>query len=197
VRLSAIERPQNPWMRLVYHLSKRQFGKVLMALKVIYARKPRLVLIAQLIARTQEKGISLEPSLRVLVQAKISQLNGCPFCEDLALAQAVQKRLGSERFRYLDAYRTSDAFSKRERTALAFAEEATRFRRVSDDTWLAARENFSDTEIVELVWLNAAENYFNLQAAVLGIESDQLAERSMAAARELSHAAVRRPRGRA
>ncbi len=171
-------------MRLVYRLSKRQFGKVLMALKVIYARKPRLVLIAQLITRTLEKGVSLEPSLKVLVQVKVSQLNGCPFCEDLALAQAVRKRLGPERFRYLDAYGTSDAFSKRERAALALAEEATRFRRVSDETWMAVRENFSDTEIVELVWLSAAENYFNLQAAVLGVESDPLAARSMAVVHE-------------
>ena len=184
MRLSLIERPHNPWMRLAFHLSKRQFGKVLTALKVIYARKPRLLLIAQLIARTQEKGISLESQLRLLVQMKVSQLNGCPFCEDLAFAQAVQKRLGPERFRYLDAFRTSDAFSKRERTALALAEEATRFRRVSEETWAAVRENFSETEIVELVWLNAVENYFNLQAAVLGIESDQLAARSIAAAHE-------------
>ena len=96
MRLSPIERPQNPWMRLAYHLSKRQFGKVLTALKVIYARKPRLVLIAQLIARTQEKGLSLEPSLRLLVQVKVSQLNGCPFCEDLALAQALRLDIESD-----------------------------------------------------------------------------------------------------
>src|SRR4051812_3077136 len=107
-------------MWLVYHLSKRQFGKVFTALKGIYAGKPRLVFIAQLIARTQEKGLSLEPSLRMLVQVKVSQLNGCPFCEDLALAQAVQKRLGPQRFRDLDAYGASEAFSKRERIALAF-----------------------------------------------------------------------------
>lgn len=37
------------------------------------------------------------------------------------------------------------------------------------------RERFNETEIVEITWLNAAENYFNLQAAVLGIGSDRLA----------------------
>src|SRR5258708_25652153 len=99
VRLSPIERPGNPWMRLVYRLSKRQFGKVLMALKGIYARKPRLVLIAQLITRTLEKSGSLEPSLNGLVQVKVSQLNGCPFCEDLALSQAGRHARGPQRFR--------------------------------------------------------------------------------------------------
>ena len=53
-------------------------------------------------------------------------------------------------------------------------EEATLSRRVTDDTWAAVRAHFSDTEIVELFWLNAAENYFNLQAAILRVGSDGL-----------------------
>jgi hypothetical protein len=36
--------------------------------------------------------------------------------------------------------------------------------------------NFSDTKIVELAWLNAAENYYNLPAAILGIGSDRLSD---------------------
>lgn len=54
-------------------------------------------------------------------------------------------------------------------------EEATAHRRVSAETEAALREHFSEVEIVELTWPNAAENYFNLQAAVLGIESGGLA----------------------
>ena len=63
----------------------------------------------------------------------------------------------------------------RERAALALAEEATTARRVSGATWDALRTHFSDTEIVELVWANAAENYFNLQATAMGFESEGLA----------------------
>lgn len=66
-------------------------------------------------------------------------------------------------------------FSERERAALAFVEEATRHRALSEPTWSAVRERFNETEIVEITWLNAAENSFNLQAAVLGIGSDRLA----------------------
>lgn len=65
----------------------------------------------------------------------------------------------------------------REKAALAFAEEATRHRTVSEATWREVRKYLSEVEIVELAWLNAAENYFNLQAGVLGIESDGLADR--------------------
>jgi hypothetical protein len=39
------------------------------------------------------------------------------------------------------------------------------------------RAQLTETEIVEMTWLVAAENYFNLQADVLGIGSDNLFER--------------------
>jgi alkylhydroperoxidase family enzyme len=167
--IPAIDRPKNLLIRLAYRLSQQQFGKVLGVLKVIYARKPRLALIGGLVASTQARGLSFDPSLRALVQAQVSRLNGCAFCHDLVLAQAVRQRIG-----HLEGYRTSPVFSERERAALRFAEEATLTRSVTDDTWASVRACFSDTEIVELVWLNAAENYFNLQAAILRIGSDGL-----------------------
>lgn len=177
MRLAPIEHPRTPFLRLAYRFSERQFGKVIAPLKVIYARKPRLALLAQHIQHTLEQGLSLKPSLRLLVQVQASRLNGCAFCEDIALAQVVQQRLGAERFQALAEYRTSPVFTERERAALAFVEEATLQRRVSDETFAALRDHFTDTEIVELVWANAAENYFNLQTAVLGIESDGLSHR--------------------
>jgi alkylhydroperoxidase family enzyme len=109
------------------------------------------------------------------VRVQASRLNGCTFCQDLALARAVRERVGAERFAALEEFRTSDRFTERERTALAVVEEATLHRRLSEGTAARLREHFTETEIVELVWANAAENYFNLQAAVLGIESDGLA----------------------
>lgn len=173
--LSPIEQPRGPFLRLAYRLSRRQFGKVITPLKVIYARKPRLAVIAGQIGRTLERGLSLEPELLLLVQVQASRLNGCTFCQDLALARAVRERVGAERFAALEDFRTSGRFTERERTALAVVEEATLHRRLSDETAARLREHFTEVEIVELVWANAAENYFNLQAAVLGIESDGLA----------------------
>ena len=143
-------------------------------LKAIYARKPRLALLAQHIYHMMEKGLSLDPELRLLIPAQASRLNGCAFCHDSDLARAVGQRLGLERFQALDSYKTSPLFTDRDRAALSFAEEATCERGVSDATFVALRAHFSETEVVEIAWLNAAENYFNLQAAVLGIPSDEL-----------------------
>lgn len=173
MRLEPVERPRGLLMRLLYRVSERQFGKVITPFKVIYARKPRLLWLAGQIAQTMQ-SLSLDPALRLLVQVQAARVNGCVFCEDLTLAHAARQKIGPERFAALDDYRASPLFTARERAALAFAEEATRDRHVSDATWAAVREHFGDEEIVELTWLNAAENYFNLQAHTLGIGSDEL-----------------------
>jgi alkylhydroperoxidase family enzyme len=173
-RLVPVERPTNPLLRLAYRLSEKQFGKVIGPLKVIYSRKPRLLVLAAQIHRTLEHGLSLEPSLRLLVQAQAARLNGCAFCDDLALAQAVRARMGPERFQALEDFRGSDLFTAREKAALTFAEEATRTRDVSEETFAELRRHFEETEIVELAWVNAVENYFNLQAHPLRIGSDEL-----------------------
>lgn len=173
-RLSPIERPANPLLRFAYWMAKRQFGKVITPLKVIYARKIRLLPIATQIQRTMEGGLSIDPSLRLLIQVQTSQLNGCSFCEDLALATAVRHRIGPERFGALSEFRASNLFTDRERAALAFTEASVRDRHVSDEIFTEVRLHFSETEIVELAWIAAAETYFNVQAHALGIGSDEL-----------------------
>jgi hypothetical protein len=39
MRLEAIEKPSNPLLKIAYWFSRKQFGKVLTPLKVIYSRK--------------------------------------------------------------------------------------------------------------------------------------------------------------
>jgi alkylhydroperoxidase family enzyme len=56
--------------------------------------------------------------------------------------------------------------------ALAYVEEATRHKRVSDATFEELRKHFDEREIVEITWLNAVENYYNLLNVPLEIDSD-------------------------
>ena len=102
-------------------------------------------------------------------------LNGCAFCKDIGLAQAVQKRLGTEKFRDLERFQESAAFTNREKAALAFVEEANA-KRVADSTFTILRHHFNETEIVEITWVQAAEAYYNAMSIPLGIESDGLQE---------------------
>jgi AhpD family alkylhydroperoxidase len=181
MRMEPVERPRNLLTRIGYWMARRQFGKVPAAFKVFYARAPRLALVAQRIVKTQEK-LSLDRELVHLLMSHSSLLNGCGFCADLHLAQLVRERLGTDKFEALAEYRSSPAFDERERAALAFAEEATRDRNVSDATYDELAQHFSEKEIVEIVWVNAVGNYFNLIAVPLGLESDGLAELALRAA---------------
>jgi AhpD family alkylhydroperoxidase len=175
MRLEPIERPSSLVMRVAYWMARRQLGKVPAPFKVFYARAPRLALLTQRIVRTRDK-LSLDRELVHLLMAHSSLLNGCAFCADLHLAELVRERLGSAKFEALGDYRQSPAFSDRERAALAFAEQATRHRHVDDATFQELQKHFDEREIVEIVWLNALGNYFNIISASLDFESDGLAE---------------------
>ena len=72
------------------------------------------------------------------------------------------------------AFRTAFGLFQRERAALAYAEEATRQKRVADETFARLQEHFNNREIVEITLLNAIENYYNLINLPLEIESDGL-----------------------
>ena len=179
MRLATIENPRHIMTRRAYRMMERQFGKVPTPLKVIYARKPRLLPLLMLITRTVDRGISLDPQMRLLLLNFVDKLNGCSFCGDYRLAIAVQKRMGLDKFRALDDFRANDLFTARESAALVYAEETTLQKSVSDETFAELQQHFSDVEIVELTWLIAIENYFNLMKLALRLNSDglqQLAE---------------------
>jgi len=173
MRLEPIERPSSLFVKIAYWISKRQLGAVVMPMKVIYSRLPQILRPTLSINRAAER-LSLDPALKLLVGTQSALLNGCGFCADLHRAQAIQAKLGRERFRDLEDYAQSPHFSERERAALAYTEEITRHRKVSDATFERLRAHFSEKEIVELTWLNAVGNYFNLMAVPLGLESDDL-----------------------
>ena len=101
-------------------------------------------------------------------------MNGCSFCVDIGRAFATYQGLTLEKADAVHEWRTSPLFTERERAALAYVEEATRDRRVSDAVFAALRVHFDDRQIVAITWLNAVENYFNLLNGPLEIESDGL-----------------------
>ncbi len=177
MRLTAIEKPPGLLMRIAYFLSRRQLGTVIRPLKLIYARAPLLAIPVLAITRTAERGLSLEQELVLLVTTHASLLNGCSFCADLHQAQAIQAKLGLDKFRALREFESSPLFSEREAAALAYCEEATRNHEVADSSFARVRAHFSEREIVELTWLIAIGNFFNLMSLCLEFESDGLAAR--------------------
>jgi len=81
-------------------------------------------------------------------------------------------RIGRPSGAFATGGRETPLFSARERAALAYAEEATGNRRVSDATFQELRNHFSEEEIAEITWVNAIENHYNLLNVPLEIGSD-------------------------
>jgi len=174
MRLEPITRPTGLTMRIAYWMSKRQLGKVMTPLSVVYSRVPSSMKMGYGISKFTQSGMSLDPELALILQTHTAQINDCAFCVDIARAIALRGRLGVDRISALPTYETSNLFTEQEKAALAYVEEATRSKRVSDETFNRLKRHFSDVEIAEITILNAIENYYNLINIPLEIDSDGL-----------------------
>lgn len=176
MRLAPIEKPPTLLGRLLSLAQRRVLGKAITPAKVVYNRIPRMWNVSWALVNLDLRGFTLPHELLYLIHVRVSTLNGCIFCKDIMLARAVQQRLGLEKFRALDGWRESSLFSERERAALAFAEEATLHKEVSDETFDALRKHFSEREIAEIVVENAKSNFYNLMNVPLQMPEDGLLE---------------------
>jgi AhpD family alkylhydroperoxidase len=105
----------------------------------------------------------LEVSLLELVKLRSSQINGCAFCIDMHVRDAVQRGERHERLHLLNAWRETDLYSPRERAALAWTEALTLIAEshVPDDLYDEARRHFSDKELADLSHAIVAINGWN------------------------------------
>ena len=172
-RLAPIESPRGLKLRFAYWGMRRWVGKVLTPAMVVSARVPESLPITLSFLKFAAKGLTLDKRLWVLLGDLPSQINGCSFCQDQARALSVRENLRLEvKLDALLSYRSSSLFDERERAALAYVEEVTRNKRVSDQVFENLRKHFSERQIVEITLLNAIQNFTNLTNIPLGIESD-------------------------
>jgi AhpD family alkylhydroperoxidase len=171
-RLSPIEEPHGIRLRLAYWGMRKYMGKVMTPVKVVSARVPQSLAITSSFLKFSSRGVTLEKELQLLIADRVSQINGCAFCLDLSRAGASRFGAKLEKLDAVADYRASPLFSRRERAALAYAEEITLNRRVSDETFDGLRQSFSERQIVEITLLTGIENFYNMINIPLGIGSD-------------------------
>jgi AhpD family alkylhydroperoxidase len=98
------------------------------------------------------QGSGLSRRLVVLVQTRVSQINGCAYCLHMHTEEA--RKLGESEMRLylLDAWHESSLYSPRERAALAWAESLTKIAdtHAPDDVYEEARSQFSEKELADL-----------------------------------------------
>jgi len=171
-RLAPLDAEPGLILRLFNRALRSQLGKVFMPSRVIYARFPGLLWRQLPLYHLVERGLSFEPDLRFLIEVRVSQLNGCTFCEDLHRKAAQLKGRCRDKLAALDDFENAAPFSERERIALRYVSEIAQRGTASDATFDRLRAAFSEREIVEITWLQAFTTYLNRMAVPLGIGSD-------------------------
>lgn len=172
--LAPMERPDSLFIRLLYRATRKRYGKTPTAFRVMYARAPFIGLFTLVLVTLMEKATKLPSAVIALAQLTIANQKGCTFCMDLGLAELVRSGIGTERFRDLEHFETSDAFTAREKAAIAYATHVEGSLHVPDAVFARLKAHFSEREITELVWVCAIERYFNSMAIPLRIGSDHL-----------------------
>lgn len=104
----------------------------------------------------------LDRRVRELVKIRASQMNGCLFCIDMHIHDALRQGETHDRIHQLPAWRESELYSDAERAALAYAEAVTEQPdAVSDDVWNAVAAAYKPDEAATLVALLAMINAWN------------------------------------
>jgi len=176
--LPAIEKPRGLIMKLAYHFSRRQFGKVLTPLKVHTARMPLAFGLFYAKIGKLDKELTLRPETVLLIREQVARINVCLFCIDIARSFTIKASMNQAKFDALEQYRTSHLFSEAERAVLDYVTDLTREKRVNPDTFARMVRHFTERQICEIVWLVASEHLYNLTNIGLNIHSDMLCDLS-------------------
>jgi alkylhydroperoxidase family enzyme len=172
--LAPIEKPHGLLTKLAYAGTRRQFGKVLTPVKIVYSRMPvAFGLFASRIAKLDKK-LELAPETQMLVRERVARINVCEFCIDIGRYFAIQSGMNEAKFDALNGYATSPLFSDAERALLDYVTELTRDKSVKPETFEGLAKHYSERAICEIVWLVASEHFYNMTNIGLNIHSDML-----------------------
>jgi AhpD family alkylhydroperoxidase len=100
-----------------------------------------------------------------LVKIRASQINGCGFCTDMHIKDAVAAGEDQQRLNLVAVWREATVFTDAERAALELAEQGTRIADaadgVSDEAWTNARKHYDEDQLAALISLIAVINAYN------------------------------------
>jgi AhpD family alkylhydroperoxidase len=118
-------------------------------------------------------GTGLEASLLGLVRLRASLMNGCEYCIHVHTAELRKVNETAERIAGVAEWRSSEAYTKRERAALAWTEAVTNIQdgHAPDVVYDEVRAHFTDVETVNLTLVISTINAWNRIAISLGAHS--------------------------
>lgn len=131
-----------------------------------FSHMPSLITRLRHITREQAQ-FTLDQPLRVLIDARVSQLNACVYCLHLHFREALHRGESQRRLDSLTVWHESPFFDAREKAALAWADALTMLpdTRAEESVFAALKLHFSDLEIVELSLAISLANFWNRMAS--------------------------------
>jgi AhpD family alkylhydroperoxidase len=126
----------------------------------------------------------LPASIMHLVRLRASQINGCAYCLDMHVDEALADGMDAKLLHLVQVWHEVDAFDAREQAALALTEAVTLVSEshVPRPVWDAAADVFSEEELGALVWAIIAINAWNRLAVSLRTTPESLAKETAGAA---------------
>ena len=176
--LPPIEKPQGLMMKLVYAMTRKQFGKVLTPVKVVSARMPLAFGLFGAKIGKLDKKLLLSRETQMLIRERVARLNVCLFCIDIGRSVTIKASMNQAKFDALEEYSTSPLFTDAERAALDYVTELTRDKEVNPATFARMARYYSERAICEIVWLVSSEHFYNMTNIGLNIHSDMLCDLS-------------------
>jgi AhpD family alkylhydroperoxidase len=114
---------------------------------------------------------SLPAATQELVKLRASQINGCGFCTDMHIKDALHAGESQQRLNLVAVWREATVFTEAERAALELAEQGTRIADgaggVSDEAWANAARHYDDDQLVALVAVIALINAYNRMNVII------------------------------
>jgi AhpD family alkylhydroperoxidase len=123
---------------------------------------------------TYGKAAGLNPVLRNLLKIRASQINGCAYCVDLHIREALEAGENPRRLHTVVVWKESPFFTEEEKALLALTEEVTLIQgRVSDRTWAEALEFWDEKTLAAILMAIITINAWNR----IGVATEMAPER--------------------
>jgi AhpD family alkylhydroperoxidase len=113
---------------------------------------------------------ALPAATQELVKLRASQINGCGFCTDMHIKDALHAGESQQRLNLVAVWREAKVFTEAERAALELAEQGTRIADaggVTDEAWANAAKHYDDDQLVALVTVIALINAYNRMNVII------------------------------
>ena len=108
---------------------------------------------------------TLPGATQELVKLRASQINGCGFCTDMHIKDALHAGESQIRLNLVATWREATVFTDAERAALELTEQGTRIADaaggVSDEVWANAAKHYDEEQLGALISVLAVINAYN------------------------------------